>query len=253
VAEFRARFGVRHFKFFEPIEDNSGYYQPSILLIVGGADVPWRVMVTCRTEAFLIGLHVMLLKFPLRDTRKTEFPFLSGSSTRARSRFRCSPSRSLAGCRRRGRRHRGTPGIPSYDRRVVHRLFEVRFTATRMAKDYVGTYRRMLKARKSIAKPRQLDLNCGKRLTSISSEKPIPALCEAGVDPEIPTEERHIYQPKSRQSQVGVCGTHWQCHGLYWGIIWIICNVKAEFGAHGEHGGILRQNLDSHGLEVLAP
>src|SRR5665213_296743 len=73
---FCARFRVRHFELFERIEDNSGYYQPSILLIVGGDDIPGRVMGTCRTEAFLIRLHVMLPKFPLRDIRKTEFPIL---------------------------------------------------------------------------------------------------------------------------------------------------------------------------------
>ena len=36
------------------------------------------------------------------------------------------------------------PQILSYDRRAVRQRFEERFTATRMAKDYVGTYRNLL-------------------------------------------------------------------------------------------------------------
>src|ERR1700739_2772812 len=41
------------------------------------------------------------------------------------------------------------PEILSYDRRAVRQRFEDRFTATRMAKDYVNTYRRSLKGRRS--------------------------------------------------------------------------------------------------------
>ena len=58
------------------------------------------------------------------------------------------------------------PEISVFDRRVVRRRFEERFTATRMAKDYVSAYRRLLKARKSITKPRQLDLDVGNGLIS---------------------------------------------------------------------------------------
>jgi glycosyltransferase involved in cell wall biosynthesis len=47
------------------------------------------------------------------------------------------------------------PGLLSYDRRAARRRFEERFIATRMAKDYVSTYRRLLKARASGVKPRQ--------------------------------------------------------------------------------------------------
>ena len=46
---------------------------------------------------------------------------------------------------------------------------------------------------------------------------------------------------------------HWQCHRLDARIVRIDGNVKAELGAHGKHGGILRQHLASHGLEVLMP
>jgi glycosyltransferase involved in cell wall biosynthesis len=41
------------------------------------------------------------------------------------------------------------PEILSYDRRAVRQRFEDRFTATRMAKDYVNTYRQSLKGRRS--------------------------------------------------------------------------------------------------------
>ena len=73
------------------------------------------------------------------------------------------------------------PGMLSYDRRVVRRRFEERFTATRMAKDYVSTYRRLSKARKSGAKPRQHDLDGSNRLTPMSIESPLPASLEVGT------------------------------------------------------------------------
>ena len=41
------------------------------------------------------------------------------------------------------------PEILSYDRRAVRQRFEDRFTSTRMAKDYVSTYHRLLKNRSS--------------------------------------------------------------------------------------------------------
>jgi glycosyltransferase involved in cell wall biosynthesis len=77
------------------------------------------------------------------------------------------------------------PGILSYDRRVVRRRFEERFTATRMVQDYVSAYRRLLKARKSGAKPRQLDLNGGNGLTPMLIESPPSVLFEVGANPEI--------------------------------------------------------------------
>jgi hypothetical protein len=78
------------------------------------------------------------------------------------------------------------PAILAYDRRAVRQRFEDRFTSTRMAKDYVSTYCRLLKTRTSGAKPRQLDLNGGHGLAPISTERPLPALFEAGANPEIP-------------------------------------------------------------------
>src|SRR6202521_5224092 len=62
------------------------------------------------------------------------------------------------------------PAILSYDRRVVRRRFEERFTDARMARDYISTYRQLLRTRTSNGKaqktwPRQLDLNGGNDLT----------------------------------------------------------------------------------------
>src|SRR5271170_7611712 len=67
------------------------------------------------------------------------------------------------------------PAVLSYDRRAVRQRFEERFTATRMAQDYVSTYRRLMKARTSGARPRQLDLNGGNGLAPNSTEKPFVA------------------------------------------------------------------------------
>src|ERR1700686_389287 len=73
------------------------------------------------------------------------------------------------------------PAILSYDRPAVRHRFEERFTATRMAKDYVSTYRHLLMTRTSSARPRQLALNGGNCLAPVSIEEPIPALFEAGT------------------------------------------------------------------------
>ena len=77
------------------------------------------------------------------------------------------------------------PALLSYDRRTVRQRFEERFTATRMAKDYVDSYRQLLKTRTSGTKPRRVELNGGNDLTPVWSEKQLPALFEAGADPEI--------------------------------------------------------------------
>ena len=83
------------------------------------------------------------------------------------------------------------PAILSYDRRAVRQRFEVGFTATRMADDYVSTYRHLLRMRTSNGKtqstwPRQLHVNCGNGFTPGSIEKPLPTLFNAGADPEAP-------------------------------------------------------------------
>jgi glycosyltransferase involved in cell wall biosynthesis len=71
------------------------------------------------------------------------------------------------------------PEILSYDRRVVRRRFEERFTVARMAKDYVRVYRRLLSTRTTGAKLSQVDLNGANRSTSLSIEEPLNALFEA--------------------------------------------------------------------------
>ena len=78
------------------------------------------------------------------------------------------------------------PAILAYDRRAVRQRFEDTFTSARMAKDYVSTYRRLLKTGTSRARSRQAALNGGDGSAPISIEKPFAALFEAGADPEIP-------------------------------------------------------------------
>jgi glycosyltransferase involved in cell wall biosynthesis len=78
------------------------------------------------------------------------------------------------------------PEIFSYDRRAVRRRFEERFTAARMAKDYVGSYRRLLKTRTSGAKLRKVDLNGGNGSTPLSIEEQRAALFEADARAEVP-------------------------------------------------------------------
>ncbi len=61
------------------------------------------------------------------------------------------------------------PEILSYDRRAVRQRFEERFTATRMAKDYVSTYRQLLKRRRPSIWQNQLNLNGGDGLRDRSA------------------------------------------------------------------------------------
>ena len=68
----------------------------------------------------------------------------------------------------------------SYDRRAVRQRFEERFTATRMAKDYVRTYRQLLSIRTFDGKMqnsglRHLDLNGGGGLAPVPAEKLLDA------------------------------------------------------------------------------
>jgi glycosyltransferase involved in cell wall biosynthesis len=76
------------------------------------------------------------------------------------------------------------PEILSYDRRAVRQRFEQRFTNTRMAKEYVSVYRRLLKTYTAGAKLRRADLNGGNGSTSMSIEKSLPTLLDAGANPE---------------------------------------------------------------------
>jgi glycosyltransferase involved in cell wall biosynthesis len=72
------------------------------------------------------------------------------------------------------------PEILSYDRRAVRQRFEDRFTTTRMANDYVNTYRQLLVTRTPTKRPRELAINGGNGFTSRSTEKPLPGLLGAG-------------------------------------------------------------------------
>jgi len=53
-----------------------------------------------------------------------------------------------------------------------------------MAQNYVSTYRRLLKMRRSGAKPRQLGVNGGNGLIP-AIEKPLPTLFETGTNAEL--------------------------------------------------------------------
>ena len=77
------------------------------------------------------------------------------------------------------------PALLSYDRRAVRQRFEERFTATRMAKDYVSTYRDLLAISMSNGKahavrPRHVDLNGGNGLAPVLIDEPLLALFEKG-------------------------------------------------------------------------
>jgi glycosyltransferase involved in cell wall biosynthesis len=67
------------------------------------------------------------------------------------------------------------PEILSYDRRAVRQRFEERFTATRMAKDYLSTYRQLQATGTLTKRTRQLALNGGNGLAAVSIE-PVPVL-----------------------------------------------------------------------------
>jgi glycosyltransferase involved in cell wall biosynthesis len=77
------------------------------------------------------------------------------------------------------------PAILSCDRRAVRQRFEQRFTAARMAKNYVSTYRRLMKTCMSGSKPRQHGINGGNGLISASIENPLPTLLEADTNAEV--------------------------------------------------------------------
>jgi glycosyltransferase involved in cell wall biosynthesis len=83
------------------------------------------------------------------------------------------------------------PEILRYDRRAVRQRFDERFSATRMAEDYVEIYRRLLGTRASggetrVPRLRQRDRNGGNGFEPASIEKPLPGLLEAGAKPEFP-------------------------------------------------------------------
>ena len=75
------------------------------------------------------------------------------------------------------------PAILAYDRRAVRQRFEDRFTSTRMARDYITAYRRLLKPHTSGAKQR---LNGGNRLAPISAEALLPPFYATGESADTP-------------------------------------------------------------------
>jgi glycosyltransferase involved in cell wall biosynthesis len=82
------------------------------------------------------------------------------------------------------------PAILSYDRRAVRQRFEERFTATRMAEDYVGIYRQLLSKRTSSSqrrspRSRRPGLNGANGLIPVSIEKPLPALVQTAANSEV--------------------------------------------------------------------
>jgi glycosyltransferase involved in cell wall biosynthesis len=83
------------------------------------------------------------------------------------------------------------PKILSYDRRLVRHRFEQTFTSTRMAQNYVSTYRHLLEVGASSgevhrSRLRQRDLNGGNGLSPLPIEKPLSSFFEGGANPEIP-------------------------------------------------------------------
>ena len=80
--------------------------------------------------------------------------------------------------------------ILSYDRRAVRQRFEERFTAARMAKDYMSTYRKLSKIQPSNRKmpspwTRQLGVDGGIYSTPMAIEKSLAALLKVGATSKI--------------------------------------------------------------------
>ena len=80
--------------------------------------------------------------------------------------------------------------ILSYDRRAVRQRFDERFTASRMATDYVSTYRQLLRLRTSNGQRRspwrrRRGLNGGNGSVPGSIEGPLPALAKPGANSEV--------------------------------------------------------------------
>ncbi len=68
--------GIRHIEIAQHIEHDLGDDQPRVFLVVGGDDVPWRMMSARRVKAILVGVHVVLPEFPLVDVGGAELPVL---------------------------------------------------------------------------------------------------------------------------------------------------------------------------------
>jgi glycosyltransferase involved in cell wall biosynthesis len=82
------------------------------------------------------------------------------------------------------------PELLSYDRRAVRRRFDERFTAMRMAEDYVSTYHQLLRMRTCTGQRRSTalrrrGLNGGNGSIPVSIERPLPALAQADANCEV--------------------------------------------------------------------
>jgi Glycosyl transferases group 1 len=83
------------------------------------------------------------------------------------------------------------PAILAYDRRSVRRRFEERFTAARMAEDYLGVYRGLLGIRRSNgkimqgARPQQLDRNGSNGPKPVAMAEPLLASLEPDPNSEV--------------------------------------------------------------------
>ena len=82
------------------------------------------------------------------------------------------------------------PELLSYDRRAVRRRFDERFTAMRMAEDYVRTYHQLLRMRTCTGQRqgtalRPRGLNGGNGSIPVSIERPLPALAQADANCEV--------------------------------------------------------------------
>ena len=82
------------------------------------------------------------------------------------------------------------PALLSYDRRAVRQRFDERFTAARMAKDYVSTYRQLLRMRTSNRRRRspwlrRSGLNGGNESIPVSPKRPFPLLAQPGANFEV--------------------------------------------------------------------
>jgi hypothetical protein len=64
--------------------------------------------------------------------------------------------------------------------------------------------------------------------------------------------ERLRFLSRNQGSSQGSCGTNWKCYRLNTGLVWIIGNVKAEFGGHRmiEPAAILRL-AGNHGRAIF--
>ena len=89
------------------------------------------------------------------------------------------------------------PEVLSYDRRAVRQRFDERFTAARMAKDYVSTYRQLLRMRTSNGQRpspwlRRGGLNGGNGSIPVSPKRPFPTLARPGANFEVDTIRMHV-------------------------------------------------------------